>query len=203
MADASLAPNVRSAAAQMHGAERLYRDLFDRAPLPLLVLTPECRIVNANDAYLAATGRRRDTLAGLDMFAAFPDSPHDPQADGVRNLCTSFERVLRTGRRDGMPLQRYDILPEGGCWEVRYWHPANWAALDESGSVLALVHHVTDVTATVLKPRAPAATLRPEPAADDLLARADAVIRTAKRLQAQTQRDLLNTRRQVRALLGR
>ena len=83
MADSSHTQNFRSAAAQMASAERLYRDLFDRAPLPLLVLTPDCRIVNGNDAYLKATGRGRDTLAGLDMFEAFPDSPHDPDLTGI------------------------------------------------------------------------------------------------------------------------
>ncbi|WP_336492615.1 PAS domain-containing protein [Methylobacterium nigriterrae] len=204
MADASHTPNFRSAAAQMHLAEGLYRDLFDRAPLPLLVLTPDCRIVNGNNAYLTATGRRCDTLAGLDMFEAFPDSPHDPEADGVRNLGRSFERVLTTGQRDLMRLQRYDVQPEDRPWEVRYWHPANWAVLDETGSVLALIHHVRDATASVLKPSPQPMTLAcsGDPT-EDLLARADAAMRQAKQLQRKTQRDLLLVRKQVEGLRKR
>jgi PAS domain S-box-containing protein len=201
MADASHTPNFRAASAQMQQAEGLYRDLFDRAPLPLVVLTPDCRIANANDAYLKATGRQREALAGFDMFEAFPDSPHDPQADGVRNLSTSFERVLRTGQRDLMPLQRYDIQPEDRPWEVRYWHPANWAVRDEAGSVQALIHHVTDVTASVLELGAQVTVMPSEQPADDLLARADAAIRQAKHLQMETRRDLLIVQRRVRRLL--
>ena len=66
--------------------ERLFRSLYDRTPLPFLVLTPELRIVDANEAWLSAVGRRRDALAGLDLFVAMPDSPHDLGATGVRNL---------------------------------------------------------------------------------------------------------------------
>ncbi|MEA1832566.1 PAS domain-containing protein [Methylobacterium durans] len=201
MADARHTPNFRSAAAQMQQAEGLYRELFDRAPLPLLVLTPDCRIANANDAYLTATGRQREALAGFDMFEAFPDSPHDPQADGVRNLSTSFERVLGTGQRDLMPLQRYDIQPEDRPWEVRYWHPANWAVRDEAGLMLALIHHVSDVTASVLEPSAQVTMVISGQSADDLLARADAAIRQAKHLQMETRRDLLIVQRRVRNLL--
>ncbi|GJE46596.1 hypothetical protein [Methylobacterium soli] len=80
MADASHTPNIRSAAAQMQQADSIYRSLFAGAPLPLLVLTPDFRIVNANETYLTATGRGRAGLAGLDMFEAFPDSPHNPRA---------------------------------------------------------------------------------------------------------------------------
>jgi hypothetical protein len=84
-----------------------------------------------------------------------------------------------------MPLQRYDIQPENQPWEVRYWHPANWAVLDEAGSVLALVHHVMDATPDVLKTKSPSILeVRPigsiDPNIDPLLARADAAMREAR-----------------------
>ncbi|MGH1574990.1 PAS domain-containing protein [Methylobacterium sp. P31] len=199
MADAAHMPNFRSAAAQMAQAESLYRGLFEHSPLPLLVLTPECRIANANDAYLSATGRRRDTLAGLDMFVAFPDSPHDPSADGVRNLSASFERALRNGAPDLMPLQRYDIQPEGQPWEVRYWHPANWAVLDEAGSVLALIHHVTDVTTSLLAGKS---RVRPVSSTAEVLAWADAIIREGREVRKTVRQDLLRAREQTQWLLS-
>jgi len=33
---------------------------------------------------------------------------------------------------------------------VRYWRPVNWPVRDSSGTVLALVHHVMDVTSETL-----------------------------------------------------
>jgi hypothetical protein len=33
---------------------------------------------------------------------------------------------------------------------VRYWLPKNWPVFDDKGSIVAVVHHVTDVTASVL-----------------------------------------------------
>lgn len=196
MADASHTPNFRSAVAQIEQAESLFRGLFERAPLPLLVLTPDSRIVNANDAYLSATGRRRDALVGLDMFVAFPDSPHDPTANGVSNLSSSFERALRNGAPDLMPSQRYDIQPEGQPWEVRYWQPANWTVPDEAGSALSLIHHVTDVTSQALNEKTSG---RYDPSMSELLARADATIREAAKLKSKVQQDLLRARREVEA----
>lgn len=194
MADAAHTPNFRSAAAQMAQAESLYRSLFEHAPLPLLVLTPECRIANANDAWLTAVGRRRDEVAGLDLFVAMPDSPHDPGATGVRNLSASLERVRQSGARDLMVLQRYDIRPEGQPWEVRYWRPANWAVPDEAGSVLALIHHVTDATLSILPPET---LVRPMSSTAEVLARADAIIRAGREVRETVRRDLLQAREQT------
>ncbi len=200
MADAADRPNFRSAAAQMAQAESLYRGLFEHAPLPLLVLTPECRIANANDAWLTAVGRRREDVAGLDLFVAMPDSPHDPGATGVRNLSASLERVRQRGAPDLMGLQRYDIRPEGQPWEVRYWRPANWAVPEETGSVQALIHHVTDATRSILPPKTP---VRPMSSTADVLARADAIIRAGREIRESARRDLLQAREQTRWQISR
>lgn len=181
----------------MRQAEGLYRGLFEHAPLPLLAVTPDLRIVNANDAYLSATGRRRDALAGLDMFDAFPDSPHDLAADGVRNLRASFETVLRSQQPDVMRLQRYDIQPEGRPWEVRYWQPLNWAIVDDARSAIALIHHVTEARIGVPTPTS-TAVRKPHP--DQLLDRADAAIREAAELRRRVHETRLLIRRQVAAL---
>lgn len=47
-------------------------------------------------------------------------------------------------------MQRYDIEPEGRPWHVRYWHPKNWPVLDDNGAIVAVVHHVTDATTSIL-----------------------------------------------------
>lgn len=198
MADGTHILNVRSPAARMRHAEAAYRRLFEQAPLPLVVLTCDLRIANANDAYLAATRRGRESVAGLDMFDAFPDSPHDPYATGVWNLRRSFERILRTGLPDVMKLQRYDVKPDGAPWEIRYWNPRNWALRGESGAILALVHHVADATAETFGARAAIPPDQPHTA--DVIARADAAVRMGRWNAEDARRDLQDIRARMAAL---
>jgi signal transduction histidine kinase/ActR/RegA family two-component response regulator len=124
-----------------------YRRLFDAAPTPYLVLTPDLTIVAVNEAYLAATRTRRETLVGQPVFAAFPDNPDDGTADGVANLRRSLETALATGEPDTMALQRYDIpAGSGGRFEERYWSPINTPVVAEDGRITHLIHRVQDVT---------------------------------------------------------
>lgn len=150
MAHAKSSPHFRTRAGKRTIAQQLYRGVYAGAPTPFLLMTPEFEIIDANDAYLTATMRRRDSLTGRDMFEAFPDNPQAPEARGVANLKQSLERARSAGTRDAMPLQRYDVTDPKGDWRVRYWQPVNWPVLDRNGSVLALVHHVRDVTANTL-----------------------------------------------------
>src|SRR5215471_13394674 len=99
-------PNFRSPAAQMLEAQSVDRRLLENAPIGILLLTPDLRIVDANEHYLSDVGMARAALAGVEIFEAFPDSPHHPGADGVRNLRSSFETVLHNGRAHVMRLQR-------------------------------------------------------------------------------------------------
>ncbi len=55
------------------------------------------------------SGRTREQLIGRYLFDVFPDNPNDPAATGMRNLEASLCRVLATGERDAMALQRYDV----------------------------------------------------------------------------------------------
>ena len=142
--------NFRSATTLQDEALRVYRSIVAQSPNPYLVLTPELRIVAANEAYLDATQTSPDRLAGRQMFDAFPDNPEDPLADGVSNLSHSFEQALRFGKRHMMPLQRYDVRDPLGVWRLRYWKPANWPVLDDHGQAIALIHHVLDVTEAAL-----------------------------------------------------
>ena len=131
-------------------AQLIYREVYCGAPTPFLLMTPEFEIIDANDAYLAATMRQRDSLAGRDMFQAFPDNPAVPGADGVANLRRSLTEARASGSRQIMKIQRYDVVDPEGQWKTRYWRPVNWPVLDKAGAVLALVHHVMDVTAETL-----------------------------------------------------
>ena len=123
-----------------------FRALFEQAPVPILVLDPELRIVGVTDAYLKATITRREEIVGRGLFDVFPANPDDPGADGVSNLHASLNTVLETGEPHTMAVQKYDIRDAGGEWEVRYWSPVNSPVLDAAGTVRYITHRVEDVT---------------------------------------------------------
>ncbi|MBE1493924.1 GAF domain-containing protein [Amycolatopsis lexingtonensis] len=120
--------------------------VFLAGPSPMAVLSPDLAFLAVNDAYLEVSGRGREELVGQDVFTAFPDNPDDPR--GARTLRASLERVLATGQRHVMPLQRYDVAVAGqpGVVEQRFWSTVNGPVLDEDGSVRWILHRVEEVT---------------------------------------------------------
>ncbi|MEO1968398.1 MAG: HWE histidine kinase domain-containing protein [Sphingomonadaceae bacterium] len=141
--------NQKLAEIALRESKERYAALFASSPAPFLILNPDAprfTIADVNDAYLTATMRCRDDLVGCAMFEAFPDNPSDPAADGVKNLRASLERVLVTRQFDLMEVQRYAIIRPDGIFEERWWQPANAPVLDGNGNVVAIIHHVADVT---------------------------------------------------------
>lgn len=120
--------------------------LFESAPGLFLVLDPDLRIVAVTDAYLQATMTERTRILGHVIFEIFPDNPDDPNAEGVRNLRVSLERVVRDRVPDAMPVQRYDVRRPDGDFEERFWSPANSPVLDSAGKLRYVIHRVEDVT---------------------------------------------------------
>jgi serine phosphatase RsbU (regulator of sigma subunit) len=129
-----------------------YRAVFAATPSPYLLLTPDFVAVDVNDAYLRVTGRTREELIDRDIFDVHPDNPADPEADGVRNLRASLERVLRTKSPDTMAVQKYDIPASdpSGVFRPMWWSPVNTPVLGSDGDVLWIIHRVEDMTAFVL-----------------------------------------------------
>jgi PAS domain S-box-containing protein len=126
-----------------------FQPLFESAPDPYLVLTPDLTIVAVSDAYLRATMTRRREILGRGIFEVFPDNPEDDAATGVSNLRASLERVLRQGAPDAMAVQKYDIRrpeSEGGGFEERYWSQVSSPVLGAGGEVTYIIHRVEDVT---------------------------------------------------------
>lgn len=120
--------------------------LFESAPGLFLVLDPDLQIVAVTDAYVQATLTERARILGRGIFEIFPDNPDDPDAEGVRNLRVSLDRVLRERITDSMPVQRYDVRRPGGEFEERFWSPTNSPVLDSAGNVCYIIHRVEDVT---------------------------------------------------------
>ncbi|WP_254898101.1 PP2C family protein-serine/threonine phosphatase [Kitasatospora sp. NA04385] len=125
-----------------------YPGVFQALPGAVALLTPDLVFADVNEAYLLLSGRDRAQVVGRFLFDVFPDNPGQPTASGVRNLHASLRRVLATGVRDAMALQRYDVEEAGrpGEWEERYWSTVNVPVLGPDGEVVLLVHRVEEVT---------------------------------------------------------
>ncbi|MFI6444457.1 PP2C family protein-serine/threonine phosphatase [Kitasatospora sp. NPDC050543] len=125
-----------------------YAGVFQALPGMVALLTPDLVYADANEEFLRQSGRTRDQVVGRYLFDVFPDNPNDPSASGMRNLAASLRRVLTTGERDAMALQRYDVQsPENPDeWEERYWSPVNAPVHGPDGDVVLLVHRVEEVT---------------------------------------------------------
>ncbi|MER6784578.1 SpoIIE family protein phosphatase [Streptomyces sp. NPDC000658] len=125
-----------------------YAAVFQALPGMVALLTPELVYADVNAEFLRVTGRSREHMVGRHLFDVFPDNPNDGSASGMRNLEASLRRVLATGERDTMALQRYDVesLERPGEWDERYWSPVNAPVLGPDGSVVLLAHRVEEVT---------------------------------------------------------
>ncbi|MEU1423704.1 SpoIIE family protein phosphatase [Kitasatospora sp. NPDC005751] len=125
-----------------------YRAVFQALPGMVALLTPDLVYVDVNEDFVRMSGRTREQLVGRYLFDVFPDNPNDPDATGSRNLGVSLQRVLASGERDTMALQRYDVQSAGRAdeWEERYWSPVNAPVLAPGGEVVLLVHRVEEIT---------------------------------------------------------
>ncbi|OIJ95597.1 PP2C family protein-serine/threonine phosphatase [Streptomyces colonosanans] len=128
-----------------------YAALFAATPSPYLVLDPALVIVEVNQAYLDVTGHTREDLVGRHIFDAFPDDPNDPEAEGVRTLNASLERVLASREPDALAFMKYAIPVRGrpGTFEERWWSPVNTPVVGPDGQVVWIIHRAEDVTAYV------------------------------------------------------
>ncbi|SNS21676.1 Serine phosphatase RsbU, regulator of sigma subunit [Geodermatophilus saharensis] len=123
-----------------------WRRVFDVAPVPLVLLTPDLVVVDANRALLQNAGRTHEDTVGRRLFDVFPVPPDDPAADGPANLRTTLEQARDTGRPVVMQIQKYDIPRPDGTFEERYWSPVHVPVLDDEGRVALLLHRTEDIT---------------------------------------------------------
>ncbi|MEK2644758.1 sensor histidine kinase [Bdellovibrio sp. BCCA] len=131
-----------------------FQFIFESSPgidLILLPDSPRFTIVAATDAVLEITMTKREDIIGKSLFEAFPENPNESNADGMRNLRMSLNRVIAKQGPDAMAVQKYDIRlpPVTGNYQVRYWSPSN-TPLFENGVLKYIYHHVVDVTDFVL-----------------------------------------------------
>ena len=123
-----------------------YRLAFDHMPGMCLVLDPSFRIVAQNAFHARETLSENRNVIGMGLFEAFPDNPNDRNAAGVRAVRESLLKVLKTRQTDVMPIVRYDVEPELGKFQTRYWAITNTPILGEDGYVAWILNYAHEVT---------------------------------------------------------
>ncbi len=126
-----------------------FQTLFESIPGLYLVYSLDLMIVGGSDAYFQATKTKREEIVGRHLFEVFPDNPDDPNANGVENLRTSLEKVLKHHQPHTMAVQKYDIRrleSAGGGLEERYWKFTNSPVFDQNGEMTHIIQQVEDVT---------------------------------------------------------
>ncbi|WP_220035955.1 SpoIIE family protein phosphatase [Modestobacter versicolor] len=180
-----------------------FRRVFDQAPVPFLLLTPDLVIVHANRARLEATATTLEETVGRHLFDVFPLNPDDPGADGITNLGASLAEARDTRRPVTMAIQKYDIPLPDGTYVERFWSPRNVPILDEAGEVVLLLHRSDDITDYVrdrdeARRAAERGQQRVERVEADLFSRT----RELERLNAELRRSGERERRTASALAG-
>jgi PAS domain-containing protein len=129
-----------------------YRLVFDAMPGMCLILDGAFRIVAQNADHAKATLSKNKDIVGKGLFEVFPDNPADYHAYGVATVRESLVKVMQTRAPDVMPTIRYDVQPESGPFEARYWVITNTPILGEDGFVRWIINRAEDVTEWVRAP---------------------------------------------------
>jgi PAS domain-containing protein len=111
-------------------------ELFQAMPGNSALLLPDApifTIVAVTESYLEISGRHRADLIGKGLFAAFPNTPDDPEETSVKRLRASLEQAISIKEPHRLPLHRYDIPMPNGSFDERWWSAVNRPVLDESG----------------------------------------------------------------------
>ena len=123
-----------------------FADLFAHLPTPYMILDRELRFLDANAAYLAVTGRKREELLGQFVFDAFPER---------REQQTLFEDAFRraiAGEANAVVRERFDIArpePEGGGFKRSIWTTHHIPVRDADGAIVGMLQKALDVTSEV------------------------------------------------------
>ena len=123
---------------------------FEAAPVPLLLLTPDLVVVDANQewrsAVTPAVAPDIERVAGRPVVELLPPSPGDPGGTGPAALHAGLVRARDHRHPDVTRAQRCDVLLPDGTWAQRWWDYCTVPVLGEGGDAVLLVHRADDVT---------------------------------------------------------
>lgn len=130
-----------------------------------MLLTPDLRIAEVNQAYMDVTGAKRSEVLGQPLFAAFDSGPGSDAPENVRQVRSSLEKARDTRQRDHLAVVRFSMprtQPDGSeTFEERLWSATHTPILNADGEVVMLLQHTMDVTdlAPVIRPDEPTTAL--------------------------------------------
>jgi PAS domain-containing protein len=139
-------PMTDTQSALRRPAEIDFRLVFDVTPGMCLILDTSFNIVAQNEEHARATLSTTKEVVGRYLFDVFPDNPNDAGADGVSSVRQSLLRVLKTRETDVMPIIRFDVQPEMGGYQTRFWAITNTPVLGPDGFVRWIINRAQDVT---------------------------------------------------------
>ncbi len=123
---------------------------FEASPNPYLLLTPDLRIAEVNQAYVEVTGARREDILGRPLFTTFDAGPGEDAPENVRQVRASLEKARDTRQRDHLAVVRYAMprkLSDGQeVFEERIWSATHTPVLNAEGDVVLLLQHTMDIT---------------------------------------------------------
>jgi PAS domain-containing protein len=123
-----------------------YKLVFNSMPGMCLILDTSFNVLAQNADHVRATLSVAKGVVGRNLFDAFPDNPYDSNASGVASVRESLLKVLKTRQTDTMPMIRYDVQPELGGFEMRYWAITNTPILGDDGFVRWIINRAEDAT---------------------------------------------------------
>ncbi|WP_374455344.1 PAS domain-containing protein [Nocardioides sp.] len=117
---------------------------------PYALLDDDLRIRASNAAFSRATGVPAERLVGQVAVDVFPADPSDPAASSLAAFCAGIEDVLRTGRPCWLGPVRHDTPHphDRGAFVLKVWLPVQ-LPVTHDGQVVAVLHHVQDLTAAL------------------------------------------------------
>ena len=130
-------------------SENDYKELFNLSPGLLVVIDVNFIIIAVTDFFLKVTMTERKNILGKNIFDVFPDNPDDKEADGVKNMRASLNRVITNKVTDTLPIQKYDIKKPkftGGEYESRFWKTINSPVFNADHNVKSIIIKVEDIT---------------------------------------------------------
>ena len=120
--------------------------LFQSAPGMHIVLSPDCKIVAASNAYVQAAQRPREELLGRVFYEVFPDNPQDIANNSGYSLRGALQTVLDQKKTLHTPLRKYNIPKTDGTFETKYWSSEDRPILNEQNEIDYIIHTIEDIT---------------------------------------------------------
>ncbi|MBW3568499.1 MAG: PAS domain S-box protein, partial [Proteobacteria bacterium] len=97
--------------------------------------------------------KSRDEIIGRTVVEVLPADPDDPRgSEGQEALMASLRKVVETGERDVLPVQRYAMpstVAGNNRFVEHYWSAVNAPVFDAQGRLKYVLHVTQDVTGII------------------------------------------------------